>query len=123
MALTRRRPMLFRYELTCSSRITGISFCTCCAASWPSFTSSDGLYLFLGAVILVCADAAVTLAARITAIRGDFTCIRDIALTALTPPARPYRTGYPPFTAETVPTVAGTLGGWHLRCQPPLSGA
>src|SRR3954462_14424314 len=97
MPLTRRRPMLFRYELTCSDCITGISFCTCCEASWPSFTSSAGLYLFLGAVILVCAEAAVTVVARITAIRGDFTCIRDMAVTALTPPARPFRTGYLPL--------------------------
>src|SRR5260221_2626335 len=65
--------------------MTGSSFSTCCAASSPSFTSSAGLYLFLGATIAVWATVVTTNAARLAAVRADFTCVRDISLT---PPPR-----------------------------------
>src|SRR6187399_2981910 len=112
--------MLLRYPLISSSRMTGISFWTCCAASWPSFTSSAGLYLFLGAVILVCADAIATDSASVAAITVDFVALPD--LTGLLQPGLKRPAGSP--SAEIVPTgwhpgrlalsVAGTEGANHL---------
>src|SRR5687767_2339748 len=58
--------------------MTGTSFSTSRAASWPSFTSSAGLYLFLGAVTLVCAAAETTKTARLAATSVDFMRTRDI---------------------------------------------
>src|SRR2546422_7330051 len=60
MARTRRWPMPETYSSTDESLSSGISFCTCAAASCPSFTSSDTLYLLGGGTIWVCADAVAT---------------------------------------------------------------
>src|SRR5262249_46985050 len=68
IARTRRCPMPARYSSTEGSFNNGSPFCTCCAASCPSFTSSAGLYLFgVGATMWVCADAVpiATVSSRI----------------------------------------------------------
>src|SRR4051812_1936156 len=84
--------------------MTGISFSTCCAASWPSLTSSAGLYLFLGAWTAVWAVAVTTNAARLAATSADSARTRHICTSSTSAVAASTL-----FIAESVPSRSSAL--------------
>src|SRR5262249_26476993 len=64
MTATRRRPTASTYDVTASSRMIGSWLRASSAAFRPSSTSCEGLYLLLGGVIRVCAEAIDPMSAR-----------------------------------------------------------